>query len=194
VFWATRCHAAIQPRFRASPLPRHGRSGHRQHIGYFILRKAAEVIELYDFALSRIQVRQLIERLIQQQEVTVAWFDRAEPVIDCHSECRIGSLGGSVRPRVIHEDPAHHLRSDREEVDTVLPIHALIHQPQIRLVNQRRRLKSMVVPLVPKISGRPASELLINQGQEIVLRVSVASRPRLKQAGQHAARSFSLTL
>ena len=90
---------------------------------------------------------------------------------------------------------AYHLGRDGEEVSMVLPINPpLADQPQVCLVNQRRRLESVVVPLVLKISGRPAPEFLINQGQEIVLRVSVASRPRLKQARHHAPRPFSFTL
>jgi hypothetical protein len=82
---------------------------------------------------------------------------------------------------MIHQDSAHHLRRDRKEVQAVPPIHPLADQPQIGLVNQRRRLKGMAGALATQIRRRLPPEFLIHQRQKIVLRARVAVRPGMEQ-------------
>ena len=54
---------------------------------------------------------------------------------------------------VVHEDSAHHLRGDAEEMRAVPPVDlALFDQPQVRLVNQRRRLERVPRPLAAKLA------------------------------------------
>ena len=49
-------------------------------------------------------------------------------------------LDRAVRARVVHQEAAHHVRRDGKEVGAIVPLHAaLIDEPQIRLVHERRR-------------------------------------------------------
>ena len=51
---------------------------------------------------------------------------------------------------VVHEDPAHDLRRDTEEVRAILPIDlALVNEPHVRLMDQGRRLQRVVRALAP---------------------------------------------
>jgi hypothetical protein len=55
-----------------------------------------------------------------------------------------------MRPGVIDQDPAHHLRRYPEKMRSVLPAHAILaNQADISLVYQRRRLKRVIRALVP---------------------------------------------
>jgi hypothetical protein len=68
--------------------------------------------------------------------------------------------------RVIHQDTAHHLRRQAEEVSAVLPRHGILtNQPQIRFVHEGRRLQRMVPTLLSQVFGGLLSQSPIDQGQ-----------------------------
>ena len=70
---------------------------------------------------------------------------------------------------MINENPAHRLRGDAEEVSLVLPgVHALVHQPEVGLVDEGGGLQGMVGTLAPKQPRRQLAELGIDQGQELI--------------------------
>ena len=56
----------------------------------------------------------------------------------------------------VHEDPPHCLRRRREEVPATVPVLDFIdvHQPQIRLMHQRRRLERLPRLLLGQLLGR----------------------------------------
>ena len=96
---------------------------------------------------------------------------------------RHAPLDGAPRPRVIHQQPAHHARRHREEVRAVLPVDAsLIDQLEVGLVDQRRRRQRMIPPLTDEIAPRQTAQLVVNgvhQGAAGRLR---AVAPREQQA------------
>ena len=61
---------------------------------------------------------------------------------------------------------------------------ALIHQSQVRFVDESRRLQEVPGPLPPKAGRRPAAEFLMNQTNQFVPRNQIAPTPRLQQACQ----------
>jgi hypothetical protein len=63
----------------------------------------------------------------------------------------------------LHQDPSHHLRCDSEEVRAIPPFDSIdVDQPQVRLVDQRRRLQRMIGPLLAHIAPCETVQLLIN--------------------------------
>jgi hypothetical protein len=75
---------------------------------------------------------------------------------------------------VIDEHPAHHARRQCQEVRAALPVDIpLTEQPQVRFVDERRRLKSVVPPFSAKMGGGAAPEILVHQRQERVLGVGI---------------------
>lgn len=53
---------------------------------------------------------------------------------------------------VVHENPAHGLGGDGEEVRSTSPVHALlIHEPQVRFVDQSRGLERVPIRLATHV-------------------------------------------
>jgi hypothetical protein len=70
-----------------------------------------------------------------------------------------------VPPRILHQDPPHHLGRDREKMGAILPPHALvIHQTQVSFIDQRRGLEAVAGALAPHVTAGQAVELIINNG------------------------------
>ena len=88
--------------------------------------QTAEVSKLHDLSLLRIDCRQFVERLIEQQQLAVWRLGFAHAIIQYHSHGGAKALAPSVPSRVIDQDPAHHLRRDSIEVRAILPDDALL--------------------------------------------------------------------
>jgi hypothetical protein len=60
-----------------------------------------------------------------------------------------------MHPGVVDQDPTHHLRGHREEVIPVLPPRALLrNQPDVRLMDERRRLQRVSAAFSSEICTR----------------------------------------
>ena len=68
---------------------------------------------------------------------------------------------------MVHQDPSHRLRGDRQEVHPPLPGHVGAAQPQVRFVDQRRRLESVIGTLVPEVAPGEGVQLPVHQGNEL---------------------------
>jgi hypothetical protein len=92
------------------------------------------------------------------------------------------TLSTTISARVVDQDAPHQLRRYREEVRPVLPRHALqVHQPQVRLVDQRRGLQSVPAALAAHEVAGQAPKLFVNDGRELVERFPVSAAPGLEQ-------------
>ena len=58
---------------------------------------------------------------------------------------------------------------------------SLIHQPQVRLVNERGGLQRMVRPLSAQMAPRDPAQLLVYEGQKAMQRIFVAGAPQPKE-------------
>ena len=75
------------------------------------------------------------------------------------------------------------VRRDREEVRTVLPLHAsLIHELQIRLVHQRRRRQGMVRTLPPQVAAGQPAQLAVDRLHQAAPRRRFSVAPGDEQA------------
>jgi hypothetical protein len=69
--------------------------------------------------------------------------------------------------RVVHQDVAHHLRGDADEMGLAFPLDAV--QPanlQVGFVNQRGGLESVIAALVTYVASRQAVHLGVNQRRQ----------------------------
>jgi hypothetical protein len=72
---------------------------------------------------------------------------------------------------VVDWDPANDLRGHTKEMCPILPIDlALVDEPQVHLVNKRRRLQGVVGPFAPKLARGNAAELRIDEWQQLIER------------------------
>jgi hypothetical protein len=84
---------------------------------------------------------------------------------------------------MVHQDSAHHLGRQGEEVRSILPIGVtLVDESEVRLVDQGGRLQNVPGPFVSKSGRRPAAQLLVDDGDELVPRGEIASCPRMEQS------------
>ena len=89
---------------------------------------------------------------------------------------------GPVSPgrgtRHVDEDAAHDLRGGPEEMRPVLPLHVLpVHQPQVRLVDERRRLQEVARTLAGHLPRRQPVQLVLDHGGQGLERRRIAATP-----------------
>ena len=83
---------------------------------------------------------------------------------------------------MIHEDAAHELRRDAEELRAMLPRRSpLIHQPEIEFMNERRRRERVIGTFPPELARRDPPQLAINYGEQAIERARIPFRPTQQQ-------------
>src|SRR5262245_13179380 len=87
-------------------------------------------------------------------------------------------------------------RGDTKEMHPILPVDLpLIDEPDEHLVHKGRRLQGVIGPLAPKLAGRNAPELRIDEWQQPVERSPVTAAPIGEQRRDVARRDHrSLSL
>ena len=84
---------------------------------------------------------------------------------------------------VIDEDLAHQLRRHRKEVRPVLQRQSVhIHESQVDLMHERRRLKGVPRLFAPEMAARHAAQLVIHERDQAVERRGVALAPGQEQS------------
>src|SRR6185436_8891341 len=79
---------------------------------------------------------------------------------------------------MVDEDTAHHLRRHAEELGAILPVdRVLIGEAQVGLVHERRRLQGVAAALAAQVGRGPASQVLVDDGDEAIRRLRLAGRP-----------------
>jgi hypothetical protein len=78
---------------------------------------------------------------------------------------------------VFDHDAAHGLGRGGKEVAAAVPVSRLlyVYQPQVGLVNQGRRLQRLAGLLLSEFLRRELAQLLVDQGQELLGGVRIAS-------------------
>ena len=74
----------IKPRAGAFPFARNGSAGDRQRVCNLLLRQAAEVSELHDATLARVERPQLVQRFVEHQDVAAGGLRRGNLVVEVH--------------------------------------------------------------------------------------------------------------
>ena len=83
---------------------------------------------------------------------------------------------------VIDEDLAHQLGRQRKEVGPALQRHAVhIHESQVDLMNERRRLQCVPRRFAPETAARHAAQFVIHDRDQAVERRGVSLAPGQEQ-------------
>ena len=93
---------------------------------------------------------------------------------------------------VIDEDLAHQLRRHRKKVRPVLQRQSVhIHESQVDLMHERRRLKGVPRLFALEMAARHAAQLVIHERDQAVERLGVALAPGQEQSSYivHAEQS-----
>ena len=159
-----------------------GRWRHIEHVCRFLYGQSAKCAKLDDSGQVRVGLFQAIERVIQREDGHLVRRRYLSRLVDRHALHTAAPLARAATPGVIDQDPAHDLRRDTKEVRSILPIDLpLIDEPQVHLMNERRRLQGVVGPLATKLAGRNATELRIDERQQLIECTAVAATPLAEQ-------------
>jgi hypothetical protein len=94
--------------------------------------------------LSRVETRQLAQRIVQHQDLAVGRWDRSHGLVKGHTNAP-RTLGGLTLARVIDEDTPHELRRQREELGPIHPAYtSLLYQTDVRFVHERGGLQCVI--------------------------------------------------
>ena len=138
----------------------------------------AECPKLDDSGQSGVDLLQAIQRLIERKDGDLRLARRRPCFVDGHTANAVAPLDRVVPTSVVDQDPAHDLCRDAEEVRPILPVHlALVDEPDVDLVNERRRLKGVVSPLAAKLARGRAAKLCVNEREQLIERSPIAATP-----------------
>src|SRR5215207_6612199 len=167
-----------QPCLRRAPVALDRDDRDAQHLGRLGGREPAEVAELDDARLARVELRQPHERLVQRDQLGRTLLADDGHLRERHLHGPAAALGAVTVARVVEQDASHDLRGDGEEVRAVLPVHALlVDEPEVRLVDERRRLERVPRVLAPHEVARDAVQLSLDEREEAFERRPVAVAP-----------------
>jgi hypothetical protein len=139
-------------------------------------RESAERAKLDDLGQRRVDLFQAPERVIQREDGDLVRRGDVFGCIDGHTALAVAALDRGVTTGVIDQDPAHDLCRDAKKVGSILPVDlALIDQPQVDLVNERRRLQTWSARS-RRAGARPPGELSVDEREQQIER-SIAATP-----------------
>ena len=85
---------------------------------------------------------------------------------------------------MVHQDTPHHRRGKAEKVRPIAPVDALLaHQPEKRLVDDRRGLQRMGDAFAAQLRRRDALELAVDAREERFASRAVAASPGVQEPG-----------
>jgi len=86
------------------------------------------------------------------------------------------ALNAAVVPGMIRQDRSHDVRGNSKKMRLVLPVCLLtIHQAKICFMNQRSRLKCVILSFVAHVVRRQTMQLSINKRHKLLHGVLIAS-------------------
>ena len=164
-----------QPGLRNRPLANDGGVRDAEYGGRLLDRQPAEVTEFDDAFLARAESRHPFERLVQRQHVDLPGAVGRD-VFGQRDACQLAAtLVGPTRPRQVDEDPSHDAGRRPEEVSpTQPPGLSLIDESDVGLVHEGRWLQRMACRFTTHVCSRQASEVVVEEGYELVERFSPA--------------------
>jgi hypothetical protein len=139
-----------QPRPRRLPVALGRRHGDPERLARLGERQPAEETKLDQLTPARIERRQPRQHRVQRKHIDIKGRCRPDTVIERDPGPLARSLGHPMRAGAIDQQAPHHLGRHPEELPPVLPHHpALIHEPYVGLVHERRRLQRVPSAFAP---------------------------------------------
>src|SRR5687767_12394966 len=160
---------ARQPGLGDGPVPFDGGGGDVHGRGRFLDGGAAEEPELDEARLFGIEVRELGQCRVEIEQVDRWLAAGDESLVEGDTVARAAALGGAARAGALDQNLTHRVRGDGAEVGAVLPpARAVLHQPQVGLVHERRRLQRLPRFLAADVTRREPAQLLVDEWQKNV--------------------------
>src|SRR5205814_612227 len=125
----------------------------------------------------------------ERYQILSGLISHGEALVERDSDGIAAALLISPRAGVIDEYTAHDARGDGKKVRAVLPRDVLRgNQPQIGLIDERRRLQTVPDGLMTDVLPRDAMELVVDQRDQSIERALVPLAPFEEQSGDFGLR------
>lgn len=173
-----------QPHPRQPPLSLDGPRRDLQDLGGLLHRQAAEEPKLDDAALPRLEGLELMEGLVEGEQVDVHLDRFVEGVAEGDSHQVAPPLRGQAGASMVDEDAAHQRGREAEELGPVLPLDRPgAHQLEVDLIDESRGLEGGARALVGEMAFRHASQVLDDEGHQLLQRRWIPLAPLVEQSG-----------
>ena len=147
------------------PVAHDGIGGDFHHLGGFFDAEPAEEAEFDDAGLSRIDLGEGVERVVEGDEFARFHLRDVERLGEIEGLGFGATLGRDAAAGAVEQDAAHEGGGDGEEVRPMLPVQlARVHQAEIGFVNEIGALEAMAGALVLEQAGSHAAEFAIDAG------------------------------
>ena len=157
-------HLALKPGFCQPPVAHDGISRNVQDGRGFFHRQAAKKPQFDDAALTLVKCGQRFQRIVELDEVVGGFVGDDKRLVERHSRRVTAALLGAARAGMVDENAAHHASRNRHEVCAIVPCDSVaIDQPQIRLVDERRRLKALRRTFARQAAACDPVELFVDE-------------------------------
>ena len=114
-----------------------------------------------------IERREPIERLVERDEIDRSLAAGHERLVERDALARAAALLRAAGACALDQNLAHRMRRDRAEVRAVLPpSRFVLHETQIRLVDERRGLQRLAGTLAAQITRGKPPQLLVDDRQQ----------------------------
>lgn len=181
----TRRQLAEEPGTCCLPVALHRLFRNLEHVACFLEREAAEETQLGDLSFTLIQCRKALEGGVEIEHVDVERrHGQRWRIVQGYVDAAGAALFRSPGAGAVDQDAPHHLRRDGEELRAILPgCPALIDEPDVCLVHERRRLECVARPLAPQLCRGATSKLAIDEHQDALARLEIPGGPRVQEPG-----------
>src|SRR5688572_30690537 len=154
----------MEPSLSHGPLAFDRRRGNPQRFSSLFDIEAAEEAQFDNLGLTRIQLFEPGQRLVDLNQIRGAIFGDNKSFIERSLVYAAAALFTAPRFGIVQQDAPHDLRGDSEKVSAILPADVpLIHQLEIGFVDERGGLKGMAGPLAAELAAGDALQLVVNQ-------------------------------
>jgi hypothetical protein len=170
-------HLTGQPGFRNVPFAFHSGARKTQHIADFLDRKTSEETHFDNAALLLVDLRKLVEGLVERHQFGASLLANNQRRIEVNFDfCT--ALRGGVASSIVHQNLAHQLRCDRQEMSAAFGFKGLlIEKAKVSLMNKCGTLQRVSRTFALQVIVRDLSQLPVDNRDQPFQGVLIACPP-----------------
>jgi len=165
----------MQPRARERPVTLDRGWRDVEILSRFGNGQSAEVAQLDDPRGLRRDGGEPVQRVVEAHDIEAQIDPGFRHIVEARDGLAGTAFGRAVFPRVIDEDPAHHVGRRTVEVNAVREIRRSdTGEPQVGLVDERGRLQRVIGPFPREVMLRQIPEFTVHKGGELLERLGIS--------------------
>ena len=180
----------MEPYSCACPFAFYCSRGNSQCLGCLFNRQTAEVAQIDDLALLRIELGQIAQRIIQRHDVDILGSGPNIYIIERQLITSV-SLGGIALTRIVDQNLSHGAGAYGKEMGAVLERYsALLHEPQECLMQQVGTLQGVIRAFLSQVTMCDLAQLKIDRREQHFECPAISATPLRKQLSYGLVNNF----